>query len=353
MALLPSASMNEVTHVAFADETGYNTGQFRGVAEISLAVVDEPATTSTIHRLLDESNVTELKWSKVTSARDRFAAEKVLDEVITLAARKTVRADVLMWDITDSRHAVVGRDDVANLGRMYHHFFVDLLRTRRPDEARWMVHPDENSIDWSAVEGFLRGKALVGRPIEGELFRRLRKAFRLEGVVPVDSADHPLVQVADLLAGLAAFSRSDYEGFTTWETERYGQEQLFPSDTAAQRSRSDLVRYEALRRFNSKCKEVKLGVSFASRKCLWTRSRRTRSTSGGGSPRPLRIEHPARSASGLTQVEESGRLHEFSPISPRAPNWTEVEKIPAGRWAFAPLERPSREGSARRVPEEE
>jgi hypothetical protein len=35
-----------------------------------------------------------------------------------------------------------------------------------------------------------------------------------------------------------------------------------------------------------------------------------------------------------------------------APNWTEVEKIPAGRWAFAPPERPSCEGSARRVPEE-
>jgi hypothetical protein len=31
-----------------------------------------------------------------------------------------------------------------------------------------------------------------------------------------------LVQVADLLAGLAAFSRSDYEGFTIWRSERYG-----------------------------------------------------------------------------------------------------------------------------------
>jgi hypothetical protein len=59
------------------------------VAAISLALVDEPTTTSTIHRLLDESNVTELKWSKVSSARDRFAAEKILDEPITHAARKS------------------------------------------------------------------------------------------------------------------------------------------------------------------------------------------------------------------------------------------------------------------------
>jgi hypothetical protein len=59
------------------------------------------------------------------------------------------------------------------------------------------------------------GQALVGRPVEGELFRRLRRAVSLEEVVPVDSAHHPLVQVADLLAGLAAFSRSDYESFTT------------------------------------------------------------------------------------------------------------------------------------------
>jgi hypothetical protein len=263
--------MNEVTHVAFADETGYNTGRFRGVAAIRLALADEPAAASTICRLLDESNVTGLKWSKVTSARDRFAAEKVLDAVVTLATRKTVRADVLMWDITDIRHAVVGRDDVANLGRMYQHLFVDLLRSRSSDEARWMVHPDENSaIDWSAVEDFLRGKALVGRPIEGELFRRLRRAFRLERVVPVDSTDHSLIQVADLLAGLASFSGSAYEGFTTWESECHGQEQLLAADTGAQRSRSDLVRYEVLRRFNTKCKEAKLDVSLAYRKNLWT-----------------------------------------------------------------------------------
>ncbi len=47
--------MNEVTHVAFADETGYTLGRFRGVAAISLALADEPATTSTIRRLLGES----------------------------------------------------------------------------------------------------------------------------------------------------------------------------------------------------------------------------------------------------------------------------------------------------------
>jgi hypothetical protein len=43
-----------------------------------------------------------------------------------------------------------------------------------------------------------------------------------------------------------------------------------PADTAAQRSRSDVVRYEVLRRFKTKCKEAKLGLSLASRKCLWT-----------------------------------------------------------------------------------
>lgn len=54
-----------------------------------------------------------------------------------------------MWDITDSRHDIQGRDDIANLGRMYHHLFVDILRNRWPDDARWMVHPDENSaLDW-------------------------------------------------------------------------------------------------------------------------------------------------------------------------------------------------------------
>lgn len=42
-SLLPFETMAEVTHVAYADETNYNTGQFRGVAAISLALTDESA----------------------------------------------------------------------------------------------------------------------------------------------------------------------------------------------------------------------------------------------------------------------------------------------------------------------
>jgi hypothetical protein len=121
--------------------------------------------------------------------------------------------------------------------------------------------------------------------------------------------------VADLLAGLAAFSRSDHKGFTAWESERSGQEQLFPSDTAAQRSRSDVVRYEVLGRFNIKCKEAKLGVSLASRKCLWTPKPENPINFWWWEPQTP-ASTPTRPADGVAQVEESGRLREFSPISP-------------------------------------
>jgi hypothetical protein len=261
-----------VPHVAYSDEASYNVGRFRGVAAVSLRVEHEAQIAADIQRLLAESSVRELAWKKLTSARDRLAAEKVLGYVVDLAKTKRLRVDALLWDTHDSRHAVLRRDDTANLGRMYHHLFVVLFRQRWPDEAVWTVHPDEGSyFAWEQWAEFLRGKAIIGRRVPGELFRRMAVAYHVDRVEAVSSASAVLVQVADVMAGLGLFSRESFDRYERWCQEQTEQSSLLSPLGPGQWSHSQVERFQLLRSFDVMCKAAKMGVSLRSNRYLWTR----------------------------------------------------------------------------------
>jgi hypothetical protein len=154
MVVCPSA--NQPSHIAYTDETRYNVGRFRGIALITLKREDKDWLSSDLHRLLKESEVSEFKWEKLASARERFAALKLLDFVVKNSMNGEMRVDVLTWDIEDSRHKVKKRDDIANLQRMYYHLFRNVLCERWPDNCSWNLCPDEHTaLRWDQIEDFL------------------------------------------------------------------------------------------------------------------------------------------------------------------------------------------------------
>ena len=107
--------------------------------------VDEDAIAQTFCRVIQESGVSEFKWEKLRQARERFAALEILDKVIDLSLQGKLRTDILIWDTYDRRHQIPGRDDVANLQRMYYHVFKNVLQCRWPSESTWKFCPDENT----------------------------------------------------------------------------------------------------------------------------------------------------------------------------------------------------------------
>ena len=109
------------THIGFADESHYNKGRYPALAVVSLKKSSYDPVKKQICALLKESDVKELKWEKIRDARYHFAAEKICRLIVELACQNTLRVDTLIWDIEDSRHNIKGRDDLANLHRMYHH----------------------------------------------------------------------------------------------------------------------------------------------------------------------------------------------------------------------------------------
>ncbi len=115
--------MLSITHLAFSDESNYNTGRYRGLGLVSLPAAIAQKLISEIEQSLQKSNVSELKWKKIKNARDRYAAIKVIDICLSYVSRRELRVDVLIWDTQDSRHRVVGRDDIQNIKNMYIQLF--------------------------------------------------------------------------------------------------------------------------------------------------------------------------------------------------------------------------------------
>lgn len=270
-------SQQQVTHVGFSDESNWNVGRFR-----SLGLVTVPATRlepleEGLRSVLSESHVREFQWKKLKGAKERFAAEKLCEFALTNASADQLRVDVLLWDIEDTRHKIAGRDDIANLERMYYHLFRNVLRARWPGDAVWRLHPDEHTaLDWETVQDCLTAKS-TSVEVDDSLFSggrfriRLRREFGIEEIRQVSSENHPLLQLADLFAGLAVFSWGKYVNYEQWCTAKSAQRRLFDDAQApASHSRSESERFQVLKRLDEMSKKRRFGVSLRSRRGLWT-----------------------------------------------------------------------------------
>jgi hypothetical protein len=252
----------EPTHIAFSDESRYTSGQYRALAVVSLVVADRDSFDAELREMFDESGVRELSWKKLTSARDRLAAQKVLDWTLGQAAARRLRADVMTWDTHDRRHAVRHRNDIENLARMYHHLLHNVLAVRWPDEAVWAVHPDENTaMTWKRVVEFLRLKEPHRDTDAPRLWEPGKRRFYLLQLQPVRSHEQPVVQLADLLAGLGSYSRTRYSAYKAWTAHERQQHALWDELTSPDWTGSERERFQVLSAFNEACKAGKFRVS--------------------------------------------------------------------------------------------
>ncbi len=268
------------THFAFADETNYNKGRYKGIGLISVASKDAGILSRNLSNVLAESKVSEAKWSNLNSAKTRFAAQKMLDLTVKAVVEGILRVDVLTWDIEDSRHNLMSRDDIANLQRMYFHLFKNVLVNRYPNGSTWRLHPDENlAMKWGRLLFFLQKSGIrkpITMPLSSETVLSMERYYNIDKIMPLRSCEEPLIQLADLFAGIAAYSRNNYPQYEQWICKGTHQQTLFESFDECKHSKtiklsgSDKERCKLLVYFNKNCKRKKLGVSIKTNKGLRT-----------------------------------------------------------------------------------
>ena len=256
------------THVGFADEAYWNKGRFRSVACISARAKDYPEIEERLcmARCSAGAKVSEVKWNRLSDYERRRDAESLLLTIVDLATARKLRVDVIIWNNLDRQSLAQKRTtdedlDVWNLRNMYRTLFGFLMR-------RWRAQEGEKPLHWTFGTHYPDG---LDRDL---LEQHTRRYGALPGTrVDVRRAKSALnysVQLADLLAGMGAYSHDSWQDYGIWL--RQGKPRNFT--VGARNSRH---RFPVLDAFLERCADnqsvlLLQGKSGWQGKGLWTRN---------------------------------------------------------------------------------
>lgn len=165
--------------------------------------------------ILNKYNISakKFKWNKFNSIDKVNALEEFLEYLFRLMADNLVFIHTIIWDIQDSRHEIVGRDDNKNLSMMYYKLIKNFSKDKLKNGDYLTVCPDRNNaMDWSLIEEIL--------PNDG-VYNTKELSFCTVGFSKVcitesNTNENALIQIADIFAGMARTSYEDYEKYDQW-----------------------------------------------------------------------------------------------------------------------------------------
>lgn len=248
----------DTTHVGFADEAYWNRGEYRAVACVSARLDND--NYHEVERRLCASRcdagaiVSEIKWSD-TRTRDRQQdAAAALKAAVSLATQRKLRIDVLVWDgqgrnYLDRLLDTPGSRETVHLQMMYRFLFSRVIAGWRSADAtvvpHWTFAPDrQEDVDFPAVQGELYLDPALPQGA-------------VVNVVDVKSALNYSLQLADMLAGMAAYSHENREVYDVWLRQGKQPGLQLPAPQWP-------TRFPLLDQFTQQCQDSDLGLTMLS-----------------------------------------------------------------------------------------
>jgi len=263
------------THYAFSDESNWNNGRFRSVALVTTTTEHLSILNNGLTQILNDHNFAkEFKWSKLTEARKVDAANELLKFAFDNATHGHLKIATIIWDtntewyktakientknsalirknLNDRGKTVVKDFDELTLNQMYIYIYRCVLTKSWPSDSIWHVYPDEqNILVWETLQRFLnfssptvKTKRLSVPSPEGRNYEVFEHRFNVKQVTQAKSDQTPLIQLADLFAGLGAFVLNQAEHYQEPNTLQLN------FDNASLLSRSSLQRFKVLSNF--------------------------------------------------------------------------------------------------------
>ncbi len=255
------------THCAFSDDSKHESDRYNSLALVTLEVKNFLSFNEELKKILEDSDISdEFKWNKVRNAKYRFAAEKLID--IVFKNKIHMRVDVLIWDLEDNRHKnLPGRDDSENLVRMYYHLLSTTLSKRWPiSNTTWQWYPDEqSSVDWNMLQDCISNKR---HKCVADLFGQ-NPSFEqvsIQHIQPSNSKYYFFIQLADLFAGMGAYSYGNFDQYKKWEQQKNSQLSLFEdrNKRLVEFTNSKQERFRVIEKFNKMCKSNAMQIALES-----------------------------------------------------------------------------------------
>lgn len=263
------------SHIAFADESNWRTGRFRSISLTTATAADARQFHLDLVQLRRNHGTEEFKWKSIHREHGLGLADFLFGRL------GKIRMDVLIWDMEDSRHKDLGRrDDLSNFSRMYYHLLHHVLKRRWPDDACWLICPDENKeVNWRKLEECLNWKSWTFEHnlfTGGTAFPAAREFYNISEVRPSCSKKYPLIQLADLFAGLGAYSYTCFHKYEAWKAANSGQASVFSTETGYSQDVSfsaiDKERLPILHHVRETAREKALPLSLKTSRGLQTKN---------------------------------------------------------------------------------
>lgn len=117
-------------YAAYSDKSGTFTRRFQSIALVTGKTDALDELSKLLTHVLAQKQVAEVKFELVRTHAPMLEAAYAFLEclVIQFANVNKARLNVLTWDTQDARHTISGRDDIANLERMYYKMFMHVAR---------------------------------------------------------------------------------------------------------------------------------------------------------------------------------------------------------------------------------
>lgn len=180
-----------------------------------------------LNKILKKYEITPktFKWNKFNSKKKVNALKEFLEYLFGLMSRDIVHIITIIWDIHDSRHEILGRDDKENLSLMYYKLIKSFADDKLKNGDTLTIYPDQNnSIDWTLIEEILPKDGVYNTKELSFCTLCLTKVFVKES----NTSENALIQIADIFAGLARTSYEDYDKYDKWLNQ--SQQSLFPDE---------------------------------------------------------------------------------------------------------------------------
>lgn len=272
--------MNDDLFSAYSDESGIYGERCQAIAVVSGQNIALSQLGTILKNILSNENIKESKFVNIRRSKSKAtkAAMRFLKCIVKeFASQRRLRIDVIVWDDRNFPDTET-KERMSRLEDMYHRVLTHI--GRQWNQISWNFYPDENSqIQWNQIVSFLnRTRLSRPKPRLLRLFENQEtdQLFKFSNVKQLSSFNEPIVQLADLFAGMGRFSREEGEQCIQWLNSWGNKAQLRLSEffnfagSESETSRTKRARFELIGKFDNICKRYKMGVSLRTNKCLWT-----------------------------------------------------------------------------------
>ena len=154
---------------------------------------------------------------------------------------------------------------------MYYHLFRNVMLRRMPSDGVWRHVPDEHvGVSWDTLESYLSVRDI--KSIDQLSFRTsasssesfgssIKRLFKIAEITECHAQEMCLTQLADLFAGMGAFSREKFEEYRSWKRNQGYATTLFAATPSRSSSPGLLEKYQVLSHFEAKIAQLDIPVA--------------------------------------------------------------------------------------------